>query len=128
MAKVRVWNDNIHDYKEKFRDEKIVIKAKHFIEMEEDQANLFRGTFSPILVDADGNKVAEGFKMIRLEKITESEAKALESFNCHVCQYEAVSGEGLDEHVKETHSHLLVKDELAEQDLRERKNNNKKRA
>lgn len=128
MAKVKVWNDNIHDYKEKFRDENILIKSKSFIEMEEDQANIFRGTFCSFVLDGDGNHTDKGFKMIRIEKIGPSEMKASDHFTCHVCQYEAVSGAGLDEHLQATHAHLLVKDEAAEAELNERQKYNKKRA
>jgi hypothetical protein len=126
MPKVKVWNDNVHDYKEKFRDENILIKAKSFIEMEEDQANIFRGTFSSFVLDGDGNHTDKGFKMIRIEKVSPTEIKMSDKFTCHVCQYEAVSDTGLDEHVKATHAHLLVKDEAAEADLKDRNRHNRK--
>lgn len=109
MGMVRVWNKNVHDYKEKFRDDHIHIKAGQYILMESEQANIFRGTFSPIVLDADGNKIAEGFKMISIEPIGVEDPP-------HVDHKEwsdkmALMNEGAE----------LVVDEMAEAELKTRK-------
>lgn len=82
--RVKVWNDNVHDIKEKFKGDDIFIKAKGFIEMELFEANDYRGQYYPMILGSDGTQDPKSFKMIRIERITDSgeiEAPAL-----HVCQ------------------------------------------
>ena len=64
---VKVWNDNVHVFKQDYKGEKIEIAAKSFIWMEPDQAHDFKCSFAPIVADADGNPTPETFKMIRIE-------------------------------------------------------------
>jgi len=112
MANVRVWNDNVHPYREKFKDWDIHIPPKSFIEMEEGEAILFRGTFSFPKLDADGNDMPEGFKMIRLEPIGPSEPVKVDENRCLACTYKASSKADLDEHVNAMHLEQMVdKDE-----------------
>ena len=125
MAKVRVWNDNVYPYKETFKGDPLVIGSKSYIEMEEEDAVQFRGTFAPMVRDADGNDMPQGFKMIRIEKITaemlEAEAAPKVDPNvCLVCKYKAGSQADLDEHLKAAHSEQLVVDEEAEAELKKR--------
>lgn len=122
MPKVRVHNDNIHDYKEKYKGEPILIKAKGFIEMEEDEAYQFKGTFSPIIRDADGNDLPEGYKMIRLEKnwVTDESTEPKEIVHqCMACHYKGSSVADLSEHTK-THAESLVVDKEAEEEIKRR--------
>ena len=65
--KAKVWNDNIFPYTERFKGDIITIPPKSFIEMDYDEAVMFRGTFSSIVRDADGAPKAESYKMIRIE-------------------------------------------------------------
>lgn len=115
MAKVRVWNDNIYPYQEIFKGDKIRIGSKEFIEMDEEEANQFRGTFSPMVYDADGNDIPQGYKMIRIEKITAESAPLpkVDEKVCYACKYKAASESDLTEHLK-THSDQVVIDEEAE--------------
>lgn len=123
MAMVKVWNDNIFDYKEKFRDEKIEIKARGFVMMEEDQAHQFKCNFSSAVLDADGNKIPEGFKMIRIEKVGAPTVPELTdtAIKCNACGYVAQNEADLGEHSLESHSHLMVKDELAESAMKDKR-------
>tara|TARA_R110000868_G_scaffold62962_3_gene189966 strand:- start:19733 stop:20128 length:396 start_codon:yes stop_codon:yes gene_type:complete len=66
--KAKVWNDNDYVYKEYFKGDNIVIPPKSFIEMDYDEAVMFRGTFNSIVRDADGQPKRESYKMIRIEK------------------------------------------------------------
>ncbi len=69
MAKVKVWNDNEHDYREEFKGEKIHIKAKGFVEMEYEEGVDFAGKFSGVAPNgADGRPDARFFKMIRVDR------------------------------------------------------------
>lgn len=120
MAMVRVWNDNKYEYRETFKGDKVVIPAGKFIEMQEDEAIQFKGTFSPPVLDSDGNHKPEGFKMIRLERITAEmieEAKVNE-LKCLACAKELATQAQLDAHIKEAHADQHVKDEEAEEELK----------
>lgn len=66
MAKMRVYNDNVHPYQETFKGDLIKIPSKGFITMEEDDAILFRGTYAPITRDGDGQPLPTSYKMIRV--------------------------------------------------------------
>lgn len=120
MAKVRVWNDNVHPYRETFKGEKVEIAAKSWILMEQDEAIMFRGTFAPIKTDGDGNPIAEGFKMIRVEAIPaeQPEAVKVDALVCQACTYKAASDADLLEHGKAKHSDILTTDEEAEAEIK----------
>lgn len=122
MGMVKVWNDNTHVYKEKFKGDNIVISAKNYITMEEGEALLFKGTFSSIMKDADGNHDPRGFKKIRLEKIKEEndEPKIVETNRCNVCKFIAVTQLELTEHEK-IHAGQALVDEAAEKELKKKK-------
>lgn len=66
---VKIWNDNVHPYKEKFKGVEIKIDPKTFIKMEREEAVLFLGQFSSIVRDADGAPHPLGFKKLRIEEI-----------------------------------------------------------
>lgn len=66
---VKVWNDNIHPFKQKFKGDVVTIEPKQFIKMDDSDARLFLGEFSPILRDADGAPDPKGFKKLRIEEI-----------------------------------------------------------
>ena len=121
---VRVWNDNVHDYSETFREQKISIPAKKFIMMDDEQAHLFVCNFAPIKCDADGNPVPEGYKMVRIERNSDAapvEVKVNENV-CHACQYEGASKADLSEHIEASHKSIAVVDEEAEREIKVRKN------
>lgn len=123
MGMVKVWNDNVHPYKEQFRDQLIQIPPKKFILMEAGDAHLFKGTFAPIKLDADENPIPEGYKMIRIE---ESGADVIEmpkvnELLCQACKYEGSSAGDLSEHIKSTHKDVAAVDEEAEQEIKKRK-------
>lgn len=65
--RAKVWNDNIFPYTERFKGDQITIAANSFIEMDYDEAVLFRGTFSSIIRDPDGQPKPESYKKIRIE-------------------------------------------------------------
>lgn len=118
---VKVWNDNVHIYKENFLDKSIVIEPGQFVLMDEDEATRFIGTMPPqgILADADGNPDPRGFKRLRIQKLNEVEkqmsVKGIKDPNlvCHMCKYVAASVGDLDEHALANHMNELINaDEL----------------
>jgi hypothetical protein len=83
---VRVWNDNVFPFRQIFKDKEIFIGAKKFIEMEETEAYEFRGAYSPIVRDGDGQPTPESFKMIRIEKTDKTAHKPIAAAQENVCQ------------------------------------------
>ena len=66
---VKVWNDNVHPYREKFKNKSIEIPPHDFIEMEYHEAVYFLGTMPPnIQTDAGGTQKPISYKMLRIEK------------------------------------------------------------
>lgn len=123
MAKMRVWNENTYPLKDTFRGEPLVILPKEFIEMEEDDAILFRGQYTPMILRADKTPDPAHFKMLRLEKIDGTEMK-IEKEPEHICQgckYKATSAKDLEEHGKAMHSDSILVDEDAEKAIKAKK-------
>lgn len=117
MPVVKVWNDNVYEYKETFKGELKLIPAKGYIEMEYEDAIDFKGAYSPIITDGNGNHLPQGFKMIRVEQPPVIPAPELKLVN-HATGAIAATPEALRAMLLE-HSHLNVKDESAEKSLAE---------
>lgn len=124
MPKVKVWNKNVHPYTEEFQGEKISIPANEFIMMEQEKAELFRGTFNGVLKNGDGGPDPRGFKMIRIEYASSSlpvEAERDEN-KCIACNYKATGKADLSEHTKAMHAHQVAPvDEDGEAEVAQRK-------
>lgn len=115
VARVKVWNDNVYDYTEKFQDEMVTIKAKGFVVMDREKAILFKGTFSEILRDKGGVPLPQSFKKIRLEAITTDKPVVVpEVINCQACNESFKSVKALNKHIKENHMDLIVDKESKE--------------
>ncbi len=120
MNQVKIFNDNIHDYKEKYKDTEIHIKPGQYILMEADEATQFLGQMPPggIVADHDGRPDKRYFKMLRREALNFKEDAALKTQTninelnvCNRCKYVASGPGDLDEHVAANHMHeLLEKD------------------
>jgi hypothetical protein len=67
MARVKVWNDNVHPHTEMFKGEKIHIEPKQYVEMDYEEAVEFKGQFTGMKMRGDGTDCPTGFKMIRIE-------------------------------------------------------------
>lgn len=97
--KVKVWNDNVYDFKQEWRGEKIFIPAGQWVEMEDDFAHNFLCAYHPIEVDAGGNQKPQSFKRLRIE------GKAIRvndhKLTCQACGYMAVSKKDLLTHTNE---------------------------
>jgi len=86
--KVKVWNDNTFDYHEKFQDEDIIIKAKSYIEMDDDKAVLFKGTMNKMEFDGSGVPLPQSYKRIRVEGLYDHLRKPTPLPQHHVCQFD----------------------------------------
>ncbi len=68
MAKVKVWNDNIHAHVEDFKGTKLVIPAGDFIVMDWEEAVEFKGQFTPMAPhDAPEAEKSKFYKKIRID-------------------------------------------------------------
>lgn len=116
---VKVWNDNTYDYKEKFRDRDIVIKAKGFIMMDRDEAEIFQGSYAGMTRTGDGQPDPRGFKMIRLELDPNATATETQTYVCHFDGKKFQTQAELDAHEKQYKDKVVV-DEVAEQEIKRR--------
>lgn len=64
---VKVWNDNIYPFKQKFKDQEHVIPAGKFIIMEFYEGHEFKSFSSPVKLDADDKPLPISYKMLRVE-------------------------------------------------------------
>lgn len=113
MGLVRVWNDNTYPFRQNFKGEDIMIPAKKFIMMDEEDAVSFRGKYSPPILDGANNCLPHSYKMIRIEHNSEPEALVSSKFRCHADGAEFDTQEELDEYVKANHADKLGKAEKA---------------
>lgn len=121
--KVKVWNDSEYDWTEPFKGEKITIKSKQFIEMDESDAVDFRGQFPGYLKLADGTQDPKTMKKIRIEKPkhTEEEEEGMEIFPCQACRKVFTTEELLLKHSDKEHSDKVIVDPVAEKELKSKK-------
>lgn len=115
MPNVKVYNDNVHPYKEQFRDREILIPPGGFIEMEEGDAHEFKCTYNQPFRGGDNQMDPRSFKMIRIEAIGEKSVSPKADENvCMQCSYKAASKKDLDEHIDANHLDQLEDQALAE--------------
>lgn len=67
MPLVKVVNDNVHPYEERFRDQTIKIEAGKSIQMEHEDAVMFLGQMNSIKRTVDGGPDPKSFKKLRIE-------------------------------------------------------------
>jgi hypothetical protein len=67
MAKVKVWNKNKFDHREKFKGEEIFIPAGGSIDMDFEEAIEFKGQFTPPAPKEHAGDPARFYKMIEVE-------------------------------------------------------------
>lgn len=112
---VKVWNDHSKDYSEKYDDKIYLIKAKNFIELDEDEARELVRRWSPIIKDGAGNDANP--KMLRMEYDPYLYAKKMGQpiddedkpvFTCMACNKTFESQKGLDTHIKIKHKELII--------------------
>lgn len=116
MAKVRVHNDNVHKFTQRFMDEDILIEPGKFILMDEHKAIKFKGHYSPIELDGNGQPMPTSFKMIRLEKIGQDD-KPVQKFKCMACEHPEFQDQvSLDAHIDSKHTEVW-----ADQDFKDKK-------
>jgi len=111
MPMVQVHNDDHEDYVETYRNEKIVVPSRSFLDMERSKAIGFLGSFSG--VDSQRGTM----KVKRLRIIEDEHQRSLrmkqpqdESFKCQACGHDFLSDEELDVHISVHHKAEQIKD------------------
>ena len=107
--KSKVWNDNIYPYSERFKGDLIEIPPRSFIEMDYDEAIMFRGTFSSIVRDADGQAKQSSWKMIRVEPLGNPVDNVIKADpnKCQACGKVLSNQAELAQHIFNEHPEML---------------------
>lgn len=116
MARVKVWNLNVHEHKEEFKGVMLEIPAKGFIEMDWEDAVQFRGQYTPMLIKADGTHDPRGFKMIKVDPPSEPIFKEAPLVN-HATGQTASNAQELAKMLAEV-AHLRAVDPAAEAEFK----------
>lgn len=121
MSEVRIYNDNIYTYKEKFREENIEIPPKGFIRMDGDIAIMFKGSYTPVVVDGGGAPDPRFFKMLRIvpDSGAEPEVK-VEKFVCNACAKNFTTPVLLDKHITDEHAEQITDEDEREKRIKEK--------
>jgi hypothetical protein len=125
---VKVVNDNVHPYSEKFRGKDIYIGPKESILMDLNDAHLFLGIMPPsIEIDGNGIQKPTSYKMLRIEATAAPEtAKAVANTKCMACNKDLQTKAGLEAHIAEEHADSMVDEEAREEVVQKSKGRSKK--
>lgn len=124
---VKVWNDNVHDFSQVFKGDRITIKAGEYIEMDYWEAKSFLGKGSPILRDAAGVPRPESFKKLRIEG-KPSAFETVQAFKCHADGTLHATKEALDEYVRAKFSDRIAEESVREEIVKNKGGRPKKQA
>lgn len=98
--KVQVWNENTYPYTETFKGDRVHIPAKSFVEMDEDDANMFLGTYNAPRKRGDNTPDPAHYKMLRVVRDGATTVSPASAHICNLCAYKASGAKDLDEHSK----------------------------
>lgn len=113
--KVKVYNDNAYEHREKFRGDLIVVPAGGSIEMNREDAVAFLGQFYPPEWDKGGRQKPESCKKLRWERIAINSDESQEELKCQACGVTAKDEVSLKSHVKAKHKHVMLDAESLEE-------------
>lgn len=119
---VKVVNDNVHPYSEKYKGKMIHIPAKGSIEMDLNEAAQFLGTNPGIArTEASGLQDPTTYKMLRIEQPGAVKAKVEQKFVCMMDGKEFFSQSALDTYILENHASSLVDEDGAREQIQKKK-------
>lgn len=130
---VRVWNDNIHPFKQEIAGKLYDFAPKSFLEMEEDEADVLLKRYSPIILGGDDQPLATSYKMLRIDSDDLKRNRAQRenktksgTYICQACGYVAANRWELNGHTSEMHSeqwedHDEARAEIASDDIKRKK-------
>lgn len=116
MARVKVRNHNTYPFTQKFQGKDVFIGAKgapdDFVEMDEEDAVVFLGTYKPFKLDNKGMHDPAHFKMLKIER-DPNEIKTdtfTGNHRCPACKEQTSSWTELEAHMRLMHQDNLVRD------------------
>lgn len=120
--RVKVYNDNPHVkvWKEQFKGEPIEIKYGTPLEMEFYEGHEFKGQYYPPVIKPDETQDPKSFKMIRVEKIEDTDEQTPEDgeiFKCQACKKTFNTEKALHAHSDKTHGDAIVIDPVIEKEI-----------
>jgi len=118
MPLAKVWNDHTKEYKEKFREDMIVIPPKGYVEMDQSEARIFMGQFVPIKMLDSGEPLNP--KMLRLEIIQDNKPVPVKLV-CQMCKEEFQTEKSLKMHSELEHAEAMVDDDARKEATSRRK-------
>lgn len=110
---VKVHNRNVYPLEEKFKGMMVSIPKNSYIEMDYDEAILFKGQYHDIVYDKGGLQDPKSYKYIEIDQddikriyrqrgnVTSDTQK--DKFPCHVCSKEFLTKTGFLNHIKSKH-------------------------
>lgn len=109
---VKVYNKNVHPFKQEIKGKEYKIPAQSYIELDYDDASALVKSFSPIEVDFDNRPLPTSYKMLEIDKddvikyreLAQNKAKG-GTYLCQACGYVASNRWELKGHAMSEHSH-----------------------
>lgn len=108
---VKVWNRNVHPFKQVIKDVEYKIPAQSYIEIDFDDASKLVKSFSPIKVDFDDNPLPESYKMLEIDKADMAKMRDLAmnkakggNYLCQACGYVCANKWELKGHIMSEHA------------------------
>jgi len=112
---VKVVNDNVYPYREKFKGQEIYIGPKEFVTMDINDAHMFMGTMpSNIEVDGSGIQKPTSYKMLRIERTGVTMETKVKANVCMACNKDLQTKSGLEAHIAEEHTESMVDEDARE--------------
>ena len=113
MAKMRVVNGNTIEHVERFKGREIRIPAGGSIEMDEDDAILFKSQFRTPVYDKGRNQTRESMKIINVEPLIHGATAEVkpDEHRCMACNKTFQNKAGLSSHIRMNHKDQLVDDD-----------------
>lgn len=116
MPMCKVVNDNVHPFKQEFKESVINIPAKGSVEMDRDDAVMFVGAFFAPKLDGNDQPDPRFFKMLRIEEGSKKADEPVEeTFVCQRCKFVAKSQDELNSHIETEHA-----EDWADEDFKEK--------
>jgi hypothetical protein len=108
-VKVKVWNDNVNPYTEKYQGKQVEIAPKSWLEMDHNEASDFLGRMpSNIRTLANGQQDPKTYKMLRIDTKNEAPAAEVKKWVCHACSKDLQTEAAYEAHTLEMHAQDLV--------------------
>jgi hypothetical protein len=119
---VRVYNKNVHPYKEKWRGTEYNIAPGGFVEMDFYDAHNFLGTKQPnIEVDGNGIPRPTSYKMLEIVKMDGTDKlPEIKHYICQACNKEFGTKAALDNHAEEMHLDQMTDEDAVKAIIKKR--------